>query len=58
MQTDRQTDRPALFPNALQACDFVPRTFVLPQDLRKLKREFDEGGAKQKWILKPVSPVI
>lgn len=34
--------------------DFVPLTFVLPQDIKLLKKEWDEGGTKQKWILKPV----
>lgn len=34
-------------------CDFVPQTYVVPQDLLLLKRDWEEGS-KQKWILKPV----
>ncbi|CAI8033081.1 Tubulin polyglutamylase TTLL4 [Geodia barretti] len=35
--------------------DFVPLTFVLPHDLRLLKREWEtkESSSRQKWILKP-----
>jgi tubulin polyglutamylase TTLL4 len=34
--------------------DFVPLTFVLPHDLRLLKREWEtKDGSRQKWILKP-----
>ena len=39
-----------------QHLNFVPLTFVLPHDLRLLKREWGSGDhTKQKWILKPVS---
>lgn len=39
-----------------QHLNFVPLTFVLPHDLRLLKREWASGDhTKQKWILKPVS---
>ena len=38
-----------------QDLNFVPLTFVLPHDLRLLKREWVSGDqARQKWILKPV----
>ncbi|XP_063720444.1 uncharacterized protein LOC134846929 isoform X3 [Symsagittifera roscoffensis] len=33
--------------------NFFPNTFVLPVDLRLLKRCWDDGGYKNKWILKP-----
>ncbi len=33
--------------------DFVPHTYVLPQDTKLLKKVWNES-AKQKWILKPV----
>lgn len=48
--------------NRLQAhvgkkqCNFVPQTYVLPNDLPLLKKDWEEGS-KQKWILKPVSTV-
>ncbi|XP_070565987.1 tubulin monoglutamylase TTLL4-like [Ptychodera flava] len=34
---------------------FFPQTFVLPYDTKLLKRAWEDGGPKQKWILKPVS---
>ena len=34
---------------------FFPQTFVLPFDLKQLKRAWEDGGNKQKWIIKPVS---
>ena len=34
---------------------FFPQTFVLPSDFKQLKRVWDDGGSKQKWIIKPVS---
>ena len=34
--------------------NFFPQTYVLPCDLKQLKRAWDEGNAKQKWIIKPV----
>ncbi|RUS86303.1 hypothetical protein EGW08_005947, partial [Elysia chlorotica] len=33
--------------------NFFPQTYVLPCDLKQLKRAWDEGNAKQKWIIKP-----
>lgn len=36
-----------------QEFNFVPRTFVLPQDIKLLRRAWDES-ARQKWIIKPV----
>ncbi|XP_076042393.1 tubulin polyglutamylase ttll-4-like isoform X2 [Oratosquilla oratoria] len=32
---------------------FIPKTFVLPSDLRALKAAFDKEGVKKKWIIKP-----
>ena len=34
---------------------FFPQTFVLPQDMKQFKRVWEDGGNKQKWIIKPVS---
>ena len=34
---------------------FFPQTYVLPVDMKLLKRAFEDGGTKQKWIIKPVS---
>jgi len=34
---------------------FFPQTFILPFDMKLLKRAWEEGGSKQKWIIKPVS---
>jgi hypothetical protein len=34
---------------------FFPQTFVLPCDTKLLKRAWEDGGSKQKWIIKPVS---
>ena len=39
----------------LQEFGFVPQTFVLPYDFKLLKRAWDDGGNRQKWILKPVN---
>ena len=33
---------------------FFPQTFVLPTDIRQLRRSWEESGPKQKWIIKPV----
>ena len=35
--------------------NFFPQTFCLPYDLKQLKRTWEDGGSKQKWIIKPVS---
>lgn len=35
--------------------NFFPQTFVLPFDMKLLKRAWEDGSSKQKWILKPVS---
>ncbi|XP_066582772.1 tubulin monoglutamylase TTLL4-like [Prorops nasuta] len=32
---------------------FVPRTFVLPQDLRIFRQICEKSGGKEKWIIKP-----
>uniref|UniRef100_A0A3Q4HGV5 Tubulin tyrosine ligase-like family, member 4 n=1 Tax=Neolamprologus brichardi TaxID=32507 RepID=A0A3Q4HGV5_NEOBR len=36
-----------------QEFSFFPQTFVLPQDIKLLRKAWEEGGAKQKWIIKP-----
>jgi hypothetical protein len=39
--------------------NFFPLTFVLPADLKLLKKTWDDAGSKvKKWIMKPVSTVI
>ncbi|XP_060732719.1 tubulin polyglutamylase TTLL4 [Tachysurus vachellii] len=32
---------------------FFPRSFVLPQDMKLLKKAWEDGGCRQKWIIKP-----
>ncbi|XP_018091201.1 tubulin polyglutamylase TTLL4 isoform X2 [Xenopus laevis] len=32
---------------------FFPQSFVLPQDIKLLKKAWEEGGNRQKWIVKP-----
>ncbi|TNN48949.1 Tubulin polyglutamylase TTLL4 [Liparis tanakae] len=32
---------------------FFPSTFVLPQDVKLLRKAWEDGGARQKWIVKP-----
>lgn len=32
---------------------FVPQTYVLPYDMKLLKRAWDDASSRQKWILKP-----
>ncbi|KAJ7318897.1 Tubulin polyglutamylase ttll4 [Desmophyllum pertusum] len=32
---------------------FVPQTYILPYDFKLLKRAWDDGSSRQKWILKP-----
>ncbi|KAK7067709.1 Tubulin polyglutamylase ttll4 [Halocaridina rubra] len=32
---------------------FIPKTFVLPGDVKSLKAAFDKEGVKKKWIVKP-----
>ncbi|XP_030581897.1 tubulin monoglutamylase TTLL4 isoform X2 [Archocentrus centrarchus] len=36
-----------------QEFNFFPRTFVLPQDIKLLRKAWEDGGSKQKWIIKP-----
>lgn len=36
-----------------QNFDFVPRTYVLPQDLRLFRVVWEKTGSKEKWIVKP-----
>ncbi|XP_043473957.1 tubulin polyglutamylase TTLL4-like [Leptopilina heterotoma] len=33
--------------------DFIPRTYVLPQDLRSFRQIWEKQGNKEKWIIKP-----
>ena len=33
---------------------FFPTTYVLPYDMKGLKRAWEDGGSKAKWIIKPV----
>ena len=35
--------------------NFLPLTYILPQEMKQLKRDWDEGKGKAKWIVKPVS---
>uniref|UniRef100_A0A672Q6D4 Tubulin polyglutamylase TTLL4-like n=1 Tax=Sinocyclocheilus grahami TaxID=75366 RepID=A0A672Q6D4_SINGR len=32
---------------------FFPRSFILPQDIKLLRKAWEDGGSKQKWIVKP-----
>ncbi|KAF7218049.1 tubulin monoglutamylase TTLL4 isoform X1 [Nothobranchius furzeri] len=32
---------------------FLPRTFILPQDIKLLRKAWEDGGSTQKWIVKP-----
>jgi hypothetical protein len=40
--------------NGKKEFGFFPQTFVLPSDMKLLKRAWEDGGTKQKWIVKPV----
>lgn len=33
---------------------FFPRSFILPQDIKQLRKAWEEGASKHKWIVKPV----
>ncbi|XP_040924828.1 tubulin polyglutamylase TTLL4 isoform X2 [Betta splendens] len=33
--------------------NFFPRTFILPQDIKLLRKAWEDGGSRQKWIIKP-----
>ncbi|KAK6484856.1 tubulin polyglutamylase TTLL4 isoform X1 [Huso huso] len=33
--------------------NFFPQSYVLPQDIKLLKKSWEEAGSKQKWIVKP-----
>ncbi|XP_030065121.1 tubulin monoglutamylase TTLL4 [Microcaecilia unicolor] len=33
--------------------NFFPQSFILPQDVKLLKKTWEEGGTRQKWIVKP-----
>ncbi|KAL4635805.1 tubulin polyglutamylase TTLL4-like [Arapaima gigas] len=32
---------------------FFPRSFVLPQDIKLLRKAWEDSGSRQKWIVKP-----
>uniref|UniRef100_H3DDX9 Tubulin tyrosine ligase like 4 n=1 Tax=Tetraodon nigroviridis TaxID=99883 RepID=H3DDX9_TETNG len=36
-----------------QEFGFFPRTFVLPQDIKLLRKTWEDCGSRQKWIIKP-----
>ncbi|XP_035860124.1 tubulin polyglutamylase TTLL4 isoform X2 [Sander lucioperca] len=36
-----------------QEFSFFPRTFVLPQDIKLLRKAWEDSGSRQKWIIKP-----
>lgn len=38
--------------------NFLPQTYVLPQDLNQLKKVWDEATTRNKWIIKPVRESI
>ena len=40
----------------IQDFDFIPQTFVLPNDMRQFKQVWEERR-KQKWIIKPVTNI-
>lgn len=33
--------------------NFFPQSFILPQDIKLLRKAWEEGGSRQKWIVKP-----
>lgn len=37
-----------------QEFSFFPRTFILPQDIKLLRKAWEDSGSRQKWIIKPV----
>lgn len=41
-----------------ESFNYMPQTFCLPNDLEALKKVWDEEGAAQRWILKPVSEIL
>nr|XP_046259954.1 tubulin polyglutamylase TTLL4 isoform X2 [Scatophagus argus] len=36
-----------------QEFSFFPRTFILPQDIKLLRKAWEDSGSRQKWIIKP-----
>lgn len=34
--------------------NFFPQSFILPQDIKLLRKAWEESGSRQKWIVKPV----
>lgn len=36
-----------------QEFNFFPRTFILPHDIKLLRKAWEDCGSKQKWIVKP-----
>ncbi|NXO80773.1 TTLL4 polyglutamylase, partial [Sitta europaea] len=35
--------------------NFFPQSFILPQDIKLLRKAWEEGASRQKWIVKPVA---
>ncbi|NWZ42280.1 TTLL4 polyglutamylase, partial [Brachypodius atriceps] len=33
--------------------NFFPQSFILPQDIKSLRKAWEEGASRQKWIVKP-----
>ncbi|KAF7649172.1 hypothetical protein LDENG_00145900 [Lucifuga dentata] len=33
--------------------NFFPQSFILPQERKQLRRAWEDGGSRQKWIIKP-----
>uniref|UniRef100_A0A3P9PPL9 Tubulin tyrosine ligase like 4 n=1 Tax=Poecilia reticulata TaxID=8081 RepID=A0A3P9PPL9_POERE len=36
-----------------QEFNFFPKTFILPQDIKLLRKAWEDSGSKKKWIIKP-----
>ncbi|TKS67658.1 Tubulin polyglutamylase TTLL4 [Collichthys lucidus] len=36
-----------------QEFSFFPRTFILPHDIKLLRKAWEDSGSRQKWIVKP-----
>ncbi|XP_032423892.1 tubulin monoglutamylase TTLL4 isoform X3 [Xiphophorus hellerii] len=36
-----------------QEFDFFPKTFILPQDIKLLRKAWEDSGSRKKWIIKP-----
>lgn len=42
----------------LKEFGFIPTSYVLPQDIKKLREVWEKDGKEIKWIIKPVSLLI